>query len=309
MPDQVLFSSALDRFIDFLVTEKHYSQHTISAYRRDLDKLQQSCLSICENSNNLTLYDIRASMVRDCLHKQRHHGLKPRSLQRWLSSTQTFFKYCKRVGLIEHNPAAGISAPKASKTLPKALDADEVSALVSSESKTLLDVRDIAMLELTYSSGLRLAELIALDIDDIDLRAGDMRVLGKGNKQRDLPIGRQAVKAVNQWLQQRPLCECTEQPTRALFLSQSGKRISRRSVQARFKRMALQKGLSQHLHPHKLRHSFASHILESSGDLRAVQELLGHSDISTTQVYTHLDFQHLAKVYDSAHPRAHKKEP
>ncbi|MCZ6803726.1 MAG: tyrosine recombinase XerC, partial [Proteobacteria bacterium] len=201
--------------------------------------------------------------------------------------------------------AEGIIAPKSARKLPKLLDVDQTIQLVEIEQDDVLALRDRAMLELIYSSGLRLAELISLNMTDIDFSDRILTVTGKGKKTRSVPVGKHAIKAIKNWLKKRPLMvNDTEQ---AIFISNRGKRISPRSVQVRLKQWAIKQGLPNHVHPHMLRHSFASHLLESSGDLRAVQELLGHADISTTQVYTHLDFQHLAEVYDKTHPRAHRK--
>ncbi len=304
MRTSLSISDSIKQFEAYLINEKRYSKHTVDAYRRDLLKLQATSQSL----NITELQDITSSVVRNSLHKQRNQGLKPKSLQRWLSSVNAFFRHALKHQCIEVNPAAGLTAPKSDKKLPKALDVDEVAALTQTNSQDPFMLRDIAMLELTYSSGLRLSELVALDINDIDLAAKSVRVMGKGNKERELPVGKLAVQAISQWLEQRNNYLKNDTVTTALFVSQLGKRISHRNVQERFKKMALKQGLGQHLHPHKLRHSFASHMLESSGDLRAVQELLGHADISTTQIYTHLDFQHLSEVYDKAHPRARKKE-
>ena len=232
-----------------------------------------------------------------------------------------------RRGVVKNNPVIGISAPKIPKKLPKTLDVDQVSQLLSPYKKSgtekskannsknpgedNLVLRDHAMMELFYSSGLRLSELANLNMNDIDLRDGSMRVVGKGKKTRDLPIGSKAIEAMQIWLQARKLLLNVQENEneKAVFLSQNGKRLSNRSIQMRLKEWAVKKDIGSNLHPHMLRHSFASHMLESSSDLRAVQELLGHADISTTQIYTHLDFQHLAKVYDKAHPRAKKSIP
>jgi len=292
------FEIAINAFIHYLENEKHYSPLTVTAYKRDLEKTRTFCLD--HDIKNIT--DISATLLRRLLHKQRSAGLSSTSLQRWLSSLNTFFRYQKKIGVIELIPSKVLTAPKRAKKLPKALDADEVGSLFVHGDNDPLTLRDVAMLELTYSSGLRLAELVNVDIADIDRVSGTLSVTGKGNKERIVPVGSKALAAIAKWLDVRR--DINKHGLNALFLSKQGKRISHRSVQTRFKNLAQQKGLNQHLHPHKLRHSFASHMLESSGDLRAVQELLGHADISTTQIYTHLDFQHLAKVYDNAHPRA-----
>ncbi len=296
---------SIQRFEHYLLHEKRYSEHTLKNYHRDLEQLRR----FAESQHIERVSELSAYHVRGALHQLRARGLSPRSLQRWLSAVSTYFRYLQKHRAIDHNPATGLKAPKADKGLPKALDADEIGALLqvdeAERKQDPLLCRDVAMIELAYSSGLRLAELVALDLNDVDIRHGEMRATGKGNKQRDLPIGRQACRALEAWLPVR--AHLASQNETALFISQRGGRISARNVQARMKKLAQHQGLHQHLHPHKLRHSFASHMLESSGDLRAVQELLGHADISTTQVYTHLDFQHLAQVYDAAHPRAKKK--
>lgn len=237
------------------------------------------------------------------LHRQ---GIGGKTLQRKLSSLRSFYQFLIRNHQLKNNPAVDIRAPKSARTLPDTLDVDSLSQLLDIPPDSILAIRDKAIMELFYSSGLRLSELTNLDLDSIDLTENSLRALGKGNKTRVLPIGRKASDAIRMWLGKRDiLAKIDEQ---ALFVSNRGKRISQRSIQQRLNFWRKKQGLEQHLHPHKLRHSFASHILESSGDLRAVQELLGHADIGTTQIYTHLDFQHLAKVYDKAHPRARKKK-
>jgi integrase/recombinase XerC len=244
-------------------------------------------------------------MLVATLHRQGKGG---KSIQRMLSSLRTFYRWLMREGRARINPADGIRAPKSGRRLPKALDADQVNSLLDHpHSDDPLVLRDQALMELVYSSGLRLAEVISLDIDTIDFRDAALVVTGKGGKTRHLPVGAPALKAVKAWLKARALLVKNEQE-KALFISRQGSRINARSVQSRLSKAARERGLGQHLHPHMLRHSFATHMLEASSDLRGVQELLGHANLSTTQVYTHLDFQHLAKVYDSAHPRAQKKK-
>jgi integrase/recombinase XerC len=229
-------------------------------------------------------------------------GLSPKSLQRLLSSCRSLFRQLRREGLLEHDPVAGVRGPKVHRKLPQVLDVDEAATLVESGGEGALGLRDRAMLELFYSSGLRLSELVGLRWLDLDLDAGEVRVLGKGGKTRIVPVGRHAVAAL------RALGEAEGRaPDTPVFRGRGGAPISPRTVQARLKQLALTQGFAKRVHPHLLRHTFASHMLESSGDLRAVQELLGHADIATTQIYTHLDFQHLAKVYDAAHPRAKRK--
>lgn len=216
---------------------------------------------------------------------------------------RSFFNYLLKKHLVSQNPAKQIQAPKQARKLPKTLDVDQISGLLDTPTDSILEIRDLAMFELFYSSGLRLSELAALDLDDLDYGDKMLRVrFGKGGKQRNLPVGKKAIEVIEKWLKHRP--PSTDQ---ALFLSSRGNRLSQRSIQLRLERWCKKLGLPEHIHPHMLRHSFASHLLQSSQDIRAVQELLGHSNISTTQIYTHLDFQHLAEVYDNTHPRAHKK--
>lgn len=288
-------ATAVESYLQHLATERRLSPHTVDNYRRDLDGLVR--LVGDRPLAELTTTDIRGAIVR-----LRSHGLAPTSLARHLSSWRGFYNFaCRRLGYTR-NPCSGLRPPKAAKPLPKTLSPDACTQLLDRTTDTLLDTRDRAMFELFYSSGLRLSELTGIDLDDLDLSSAEASVTGKGNKTRIVPVGRQALQAIREWLQVRPT---TSQ--RALFVSSRGTRLSPRSVQLRLQRWALNAGLAQHVHPHMLRHAFASHVLQSSGDLRAVQEMLGHASISTTQVYTHLDWQHLAKVYDQAHPRARKK--
>ncbi|WP_193163890.1 tyrosine recombinase XerC [Microbulbifer hainanensis] len=293
--------AAIDQFLQHLRAVKQLSPHTLDAYRRDLTKLQQ--LAAAEGV--VVIDELREMPLRGWLAQLHRGGLGAKSLQRWLSAVRSLGAFALREGWLKANPAAGIRAPKAEKKLPKLLDADAAGEFVESPGTTAssgderLAVRDRAILELFYSSGLRLSELSALNWADLDLRAAEVRVTGKGNKSRQLPVGSQALQALQDWRRQAPAAEAD-----AVFTTMKGKRLSNRAIQARVAHWARAGNAEQRVHPHMLRHSFASHLLESSGDLRAVQELLGHADISTTQIYTHLDFQHLAKVYDSAHPRA-----
>ncbi|HCH24927.1 MAG TPA: tyrosine recombinase XerC [Oceanospirillaceae bacterium] len=295
------FSAQAIEFLDYLGRIRFYSTHTTNAYRRDLTKLALSA----EDRGLTDWQDVQTDTIRQALQDARLAGLGASSCQRLLSSWRSFFQHLQRQGQRKNNPVTGVQAPKAGKKLPKHLDTEQIHKLLDQAFDTSdpLQVRDQAMLELTYSSGLRLAELANLQITDLDLTEQILRVTGKGNKTRQLPMGGQACKALKTWLKQRHLLIKT--PTQAVFLSQHGRPISPRSIQLRMDKVAQNLGLK--LHPHMLRHSFASHMLQSSGDLRAVQEMLGHADISTTQVYTHLDYQHLAQVYDQAHPRARKK--
>jgi len=292
----------LQQFQDYLQYEKRYSAHTLSGYKCDLGQFREW---LHENDVD----DILAAdslSVRNWVANLHRKGISGKTLQRKLSSLRSFYQYLVRKHDLKNNPAIDIRAPKTARTLPKTLDADTLTQLLDIKGDDILAVRDCAMMELFYSSGLRLSELVDLDIESIDLQECSLRAIGKGNKTRILPIGKKAINALKNWLQRR--VEMADLEEDALFVSKRGTRISTRSVQQRLDYWRKKQGLEQHIHPHKLRHSFASHILESSGDLRAVQELLGHADISTTQIYTHLDFQHLAKVYDKAHPRARKKK-
>jgi len=282
-----------------LGSERKASPHTIDGYRRDLDKL----LRHMQKQQIASFEQLKPHHMRGFIASEHRTGLSPKSLQRLLSSCRSLFRQLTREGLLAHDPVAGVRGPKVHRKLPQVLDVDEATALVEGNGNDdALRVRDRAMLELFYSSGLRLSELTGLRWLDLDLDAGEVRVLGKGQKTRIVPVGRHAVAAL------RALGEAEGRaPDSPIFRGRNGAPISPRTVQVRMKQLALRQGFAKRVHPHLLRHTFASHMLESSGDLRAVQELLGHADIATTQIYTHLDFQHLAKVYDAAHPRARRK--
>ena len=292
----------IDRFVGHLTRERRVSTHTAAAYRRDLQRLSQYCgrrgIGAWEQLDNGTLRAFAAA--------EHAGGLAPRSIQRRLSAVRTFYAYLLREGCCPLNPAHEVRAPKSRKRLPTTLDADQMARLLEFRVDYTLSVRDKAIMELFYSSGLRLGELTSLDLPSIDLADRTVRVDGKGGKTRIVPIGRRAVEALQRWLQERGTL-----PERgaAVFVGRGGRRLTPRAVQLRVAAWARRAGLAQHVHPHMFRHSFASHLLESSSDLRGVQELLGHADIGTTQIYTHLDFQHLAKVYDAAHPRARRRPP
>lgn len=294
----------LEQFIQTLRSEKYYSPHTCSNYRRDLERF-------CEYLDNCKIKDWSRVTYTDVsgYAAQRHRqGRKSRTIARELSSIRSFYQFLIRRSVVAKNPALEVSAPKSDKPLPKTCDPESLEQLLRvSDAGDHLLLRDIAIFELIYSSGLRLAELVGIDLDDIDLVQGQLVVTGKGNKTRYLPVGSKAVTAVKRWLELRPQY-CRHASQKALFLSKPGNRISARNVQSRLNHLIKRQALGQHLSPHVLRHSFATHLLESSSDLRAVQELLGHANIATTQIYTHLDFQHLASVYDSAHPRARRKD-
>lgn len=296
--------SALDLLTHFqacLRDERQLSAHTQDAYRRDL----RTVTSFCDQHDIKTWQQLKPQQVRHYASRLHSSGLGGRSIQRHLSALRSFCRHLVRHGHLSANPAKDIRAPKTPHKLPHSLDTDRIHQLLDAEAVDWLSLRDLAMIELMYSSGLRLSELVGLDIDRMDMQNGEARVLGKGNKTRIVPVGRQACNSLHKWLKQRAL-HISDGET-ALFISRNGTRISPRSVQQRLKRWSLSQGQDTRLHPHALRHSCATHVLESSGDLRAVQELLGHANLSTTQVYTHLDFQHLAEVYDQAHPRSRKK--
>ena len=288
-------------FLEYLDTERGLSARTLKAYQRDLDHLLQFLVTEeIDRPANVTQHHIRALVA------QRHRqGLGGKSLQRLLSAIRSFFRWMLREGLVEHNPATPVRAPKSPRHLPATVDADSIGRLLDIPCDTPLAIRDKAIMELFYSSGLRLSELADLRWDQLDLASGMVTVTGKGNRTRMVPVGRMASEALLEWRKVRGEYTSFEQPF--VFVSKRGTPIATRTIQARIRYWAKRQGIPQNIYPHLLRHSFASHMLESSGDLRAVQELLGHADISTTQVYTHLDFQHLAKVYDKAHPRAKKK--
>jgi len=290
----------IEAFLAYLQVERRMSPHTLDAYRRDLAALS----AWAEAAHGGEVATLDAEQVRAFVSAEHRRGLSPKSLQRRLSACRSFYAWLLKHGHIAASPAAKLRAPKAPRKLPQVLDADEAVRLVEVPTDAPLGLRDRALLELFYSSGLRLSELCALRWRDLDLDDGLVSVLGKGGKQRRVPVGTHARRALGEW-------RAESQPrdaTAMVFPGRNGAQISARAVQVRIKQLALRQGLFKHVHPHMLRHSFASHILESSGDLRGVQELLGHSDIATTQIYTHLDFQHLAKVYDAAHPRARRKK-
>lgn len=294
--------AAVDAWLRELSDQRRLAAHTLAAYRRDLDKL-------LADLGEVPLAQVQIHQIRRFVAQRHGQGLSGRSLARLLSAWRGFFGWLGERGLISANPCEGIRPPKSAKRLPKALSVDETARLlaVPEEDDPVQGARDAAMFELFYSSGLRLAELVALNCDALDgiLHEGEVRVLGKRSKARLVPVGSKAREALAAWAGQRALLAAADEP--ALFVGVRGRRISPRVVEARLARRALLLGLPTHVYPHMLRHSFASHVLQSSGDLRAVQEMLGHASIASTQVYTHLDFQHLAKVYDAAHPRAKLK--
>ena len=291
----------LSDFFDQLTVEKRASAHTVKSYQRDIKHLTRYCTDkSIHNWTDLTQSEIRAHIAGR--HRQ---GIGSTSLQQELSAIRSFYNFLLKKRLADSNPAQHVKAPKQARKLPKTLDVDQINGLLEAGANSALEIRDLAMFELFYSSGLRLSELAALNLSDVDLPDNSLIVRsGKGGKSRILPIGSKAVTAIDNWLQERLKNVAVSES--ALFVSTRGTRLGQRSIELRLEQWCKKKGIAEHIHPHMLRHSFASHLLESSQDLRAVQELLGHSNISTTQIYTHLDFQHLADVYDKAHPRAKK---
>lgn len=292
--------NALPGFLAYLKNERRYSPLTVENYARDIRRL-------LELAGATPLSDLKSHHIRRYVGQLHGAGLNGRSLGRMLSAWRGFYAYLARMHKYANNPCVGLRPPKAPRALPHALSPDEAARLVDLPADDALTLRDKAMFELFYSSGLRLAELVSLDVGSIDFNDAVVRVTGKGSKTRVVPVGTQAVAALQAWLTMRSTL--ANEGAGALFVSRIGKRISSRAVQLRMKEWGIKQGISTNVHPHLLRHSFASHVLQSSGDLRAVQEMLGHASISTTQVYTHLDFQYLSKIYDSAHPRAKKKTP
>jgi len=292
----------LSDFLAQLTIEKRASQYTVKSYKRDLN-----CLSTYCESKSISLWtDLKQTDIRSYMASRHRQGLSSTSLQRELSAIRSFFNFLLKNQLTDNNPGQYIKAPKKTRKLPKTLDVDQIKSLLEAGTNSTIEIRDLAMFELFYSSGIRLSELAQLNLTDIDLTDKSLMVRsGKGGKSRMLPIGSKAVVAINTWLEHR-IKSITSTET-ALFISTSGTRLGQRSIELRLKQWCKKKGIAENIHPHMLRHSFATHLLESSQDLRGVQELLGHSNISTTQIYTHLDFQHLADVYDRAHPRAKRK--
>lgn len=304
----------LESFLNHLRLERRYSAHTLAAYQRDIDRLRHAV--------QRPWAEVRSHDITSHVARLNAGGHAPRSIQRALSSARSFYRFLIRQGLASQDPTTGLRAPKSPSRLPRLLDTDQAAQLLARTPESTDEIRDLAIAELFYGSGLRLAELTGANVGDLDLGEGFIRVRGKGSKMRQVPLGRQSVAALQRWLQARLAARdaaltgtgAVSSPGASfaldapLFTGRGGIRIAPRTVQKRLKRLAVLQLGSDELHPHMLRHSFASHLLESSSDLRAVQELLGHADIATTQIYTHLDFQHLAKVYDSAHPRARSRK-
>ncbi|NOU00137.1 MAG: tyrosine recombinase XerC [Gallionella sp.] len=285
-------------YLAWLRNEKQYSELTAVNYARDLHHL-------FELSGDTPLANLKIHHIRRFIGQLHSKGLSGRSLARMLSAWRGFFTYLMRDHGLTDNPCVGLRAPKSPKTLPQALSPDEATRMVDLPTDSTEAIRDKAIFELFYSSGLRLAELVNLDPPQLDIPAGEIRVIGKGNKTRIVPLGQFAISALQAWLAVRE--QIAKADETALFVGSRGQRISPRVVQLRMKQWGIKQGITSNVHPHLLRHSFATHVLQSSGDLRAVQEMLGHASISSTQIYTHLDFQYLSKIYDAAHPRAKRK--
>ena len=296
-------SHAVEHYLQYIEVVRGYSAHTVKNYRRDLDKL----IEFCSTHNIDDISRLNASLLRQWVATLSRDKLSATSIQRHLSSTRSLYKFLARSRSDLDDPTAGVKAPRTPRTLPKSLEPDQVNQLLNHPSETALMARDLAIAELLYSAGLRLSELVGANLNDLDRNEKVITVIGKGQKTRVVPVGGPALAALAEWMKYRPMGKEALGYDSPLFVTQRGKRMSPRAVQDRLRPLAIKHGMTQRVHPHVLRHAFASHLLESSGDLRAVQELLGHANIATTQIYTHLDFQHLAKVYDQAHPRAQKR--
>ena len=296
-------SHAVEHYLQYIEVVRGYSAHTVKNYRRDLDKL----IEFCSTHNIDDISRLNASLLRQWVATLSRDKLSATSIQRHLSSTRSLYKFLARSRSDLDDPTAGVKAPRTPRTLPKSLEPDQVNQLLNHPSETALMARDLAIAELLYSAGLRLSELVGANLNDLDRNEKVITVTGKGQKTRVVPVGGPALTALAEWMKYRPMGKEALGYDSPLFVTQRGKRMSPRAVQDRLRQLAIKHGMTQRVHPHVLRHAFASHLLESSGDLRAVQELLGHANIATTQIYTHLDFQHLAKVYDQAHPRAQKR--
>jgi len=294
-------AAALTQVRDYLASIRHLSDHTRKEYRRDLSRLTGHC----DRRGKMRWGDLLPEDIQALIVSLHRRGAGSRSMQRLLSSVRSFYRFLERIEAVPASPVQGIQIPRTKRKLPGTLDVDQAAAFVRAPGDGPLAARDRAIVELMYSSGLRLSETVGLDLADLDLDQSLARVSGKGNKQRQVPIGRHAAQALREWFLARGQLAAPDE--QAVFVGKRGGRLGPRAIQHRFRKLAQAQGIGKRVHPHMLRHSFASHLLESSGDLRAVQELLGHSDIGTTQIYTHLDFQHLAKVYDRAHPRARKR--
>lgn len=297
---EFLKENLLTEYLEFLNFERGLSPLTRENYARDITQL-------IKLADSTKLNELQTNHIRRFIASLHSKGLGGKSIARMLSSWRGFFDFLVNRKGFTNNPVIGLRAPKSPKTLPQALSIEQAVKLVDISDDAVLGIRDHAILELFYSSGLRLSELVNLDIDALDFSEGTVIVTGKGNKTRIVPLGSHAMEAIQKWLQTRSQILINNPSEKAVFIGLQGRRISARNIQYRLKEWSIKQGINSSVHPHMLRHSFATHVLQSSGDLRAVQEMLGHANISTTQVYTHLDYQHLTKVYDQAHPRAKKK--
>ncbi len=296
-------AESVTQFLQYIASEKQLSSRTVSSYQQAL----QSFVEFSDHSHYVECDQIGHHDVRRYMAQLHRKGLSTKSIAQKMSALRSFYDYLFRSGQVSDNPAKGVKSPKQEKRLPKVLDVDEVSYFLDRiPDDDFLSCRDKAIMELFYSSGIRLGELQPLQLNDVDFNESIVRVVGKGNKARIVPVGRQAVSILKRWLSFRSLV--AESNQYAMFVTEKGKSLQRRSIQARLEYWGVKLGLPGNLHPHKFRHSCATHFLESASDLRAVQELLGHANLSTTQIYTHLDFQHLANAYDAAHPRAKKRK-
>ena len=298
MPKKFFIDNFIDDYLSFLKDVKNLSENSLKSYRRDILKVR----NFLESNNIVKLNNVSEEICSSWIGSLYSMNIGARSIQRHLSSVKGFFKYLQKNHLINQSPFELISGPKTEKKLPESLTPEQINRLLDFKPSSLIEIRDLAIIELMYSSGLRVSETVNVDIQDFEENKDFLRVIGKGSKTRLVPLGRFAISAINNWLEERKKITSDDG---ALFINKAGGRLTTRSVQLRLKKLAVKQGLPP-INPHMLRHSFATHMLESSGDLRSIQELLGHSSLSTTQIYTNLDYQHLVKIYDKSHPRAKK---
>ena len=298
MPKKFFIDNFIDDYFSFLKDVKNLSENSLKSYRRDILKFR----NFLESNNIVKLNNVSEEICSSWIGSLYSMNIGARSIQRHLSSVKGFFKYLQKNHLINQSPFELISGPKTEKKLPESLTPEQINRLLDFKPSSLIEIRDLAIIELMYSSGLRVSETVNVDIQDFEENKDFLRVIGKGSKTRLVPLGRFAISAINNWLEERKKITSDDG---ALFINKAGGRLTTRSVQLRLKKLAVKQGLPP-INPHMLRHSFATHMLESSGDLRSIQELLGHSSLSTTQIYTNLDYQHLVKIYDKSHPRAKK---
>jgi len=300
--NQSVFATDLVHFYQFLQSEKQFSSHTVKGYQRDITRF----MAFCDSQSIARWDDVDEQHIRHFVSQVHRQGLGGKSVQRLLSALRRLFRYLQANRRMRNNPAAHVPAPRSENKLPDVMHHQQIEQLLLTDSDEPLVVRDHAILELLYGCGLRLAELISLNLNDISWQSNYLVVVGKGRKERHCPFGKQANKMLKKWIKCRDLL--AKEGEKAVFVNNRGARLSAAGIRSRIRKLSLEKGINQRVYPHLMRHSFASHMLEASQDLRAVQELLGHAHLKTTQIYTHLDFQQLAKTYDAAHPRAHKSE-